>query len=94
MYFCSMKHYIIRVIGKVQGVYYRKSTQEEALRLGVKGFVKNEEDGSVYMEAEGDEGSLQKLVVWCKAGPKRAEVREVRVEEGSLQNFKEFVIKR
>lgn len=89
-----MKHYIISVIGKVQGVYYRKSTQREALRLGLKGFVKNQEDGSVYIEAEGDEEGLQELVAWCKSGPERAEVSEVKVEEAPLQNFKQFEIKR
>lgn len=89
-----MVRYIIRVTGKVQGVYYRKSTQQEALRLGLKGYVKNQKNGSVYLEAEGDEESVQKLISWCKTGPERAIVQEVSVEEAPLQNFKEFEIKR
>ena len=44
-----MKHLNIKVSGKFQGVWFRASTQEEAERLGVNGFVRNEEDGGVYL---------------------------------------------
>ncbi|MFB6307312.1 MAG: acylphosphatase, partial [Flavobacteriales bacterium] len=55
-----MKHKDIRVRGKVQGVFYRATMVENAMRWGIKGFVRNETDGSVYIEAEGDEEALEK----------------------------------
>ena len=54
----STKHLSIRVTGKVQGVFFRASTREEAQRLGLCGWVRNEADGSVRIEAEGDEPLL------------------------------------
>ena len=48
-----IKHFDITVQGKVQGVWFRDSTMKEAKRLGINGFVRNEPDGSVYVEAEG-----------------------------------------
>jgi acylphosphatase len=54
-----MKHWNIKVTGKVQGVFFRASTKAVADQLGVKGFVKNLSDGSVYIEAEGDEFALE-----------------------------------
>ena len=85
-----MKHYNIRVKGTVQGVWYRDSARRKALELGVNGFVRNEDDGSVYIEAEGEEEALKKLTDWCRKGPERAQVDEVEVEEGAIKNFNGF----
>jgi len=54
-----MRHLNIRVSGKVQGVFFRASTKEQADQLGVKGFVRNEPNGDVYIEVEGDEEKLK-----------------------------------
>jgi len=89
-----MKHYNITVIGKVQGVFYRQSTVEISNQLGVKGFVRNEANGNVFIEAEGTEGQLKKLVEWCKMGPSGAKVIEVKIAEGEMKNFFVFEIKR
>lgn len=90
-----MKRISVRVRGKVQGVYYRASTVTKAQQLGVKGFVRNEPDGSVYLEAEGDEDKLNQLIAWCKIGPPRAHVDEVIVENhADLRNFGNFEIVR
>ncbi|RMG82006.1 MAG: acylphosphatase [Bacteroidetes bacterium] len=86
------KHLNIRVYGKVQGVFYRKSTLEAALLIGIKGFVRNEPDGSVYIEAEGTPFQLDKFLEWCKQGPEKAEVDYVETEEGSMKNFIDFSI--
>jgi acylphosphatase len=51
-------HKNLYISGKVQGVFYRKSTKEIADKLGVKGFVQNMPDGSVYAEAEGEEADI------------------------------------
>ena len=88
------KHISIKVSGRVQGVYYRASTHEEAQRLGLKGFVKNEPDGSVYIEAEGDDAVLNALVAWCKQGPPAARVTNVEIQEGTWKGFTEFAVKR
>ncbi|RMG59518.1 MAG: acylphosphatase [Bacteroidetes bacterium] len=80
-----MKRYAIRVTGKVQGVFFRQSTQQEANRLGLAGFVRNEPDRSVYLEAEGAEAALQALIRWCHTGPPLARVEEVIVNPQNPQ---------
>jgi len=87
-----MKHYDIKVYGKVQGVFYRANTVRTANELGVLGWVKNSEDGSVLISAEGGEQQLQQLVKWCRQGPNYAHVEKVSFTEGPLQNFKGFRI--
>lgn len=88
------KHISIKVSGRVQGVFYRASTHDEAQRLGVKGFVKNEPDGSVYIEAEGENTVLEALIEWCRQGPPAARVSNVEVQEGTWKGFSEFAVKR
>jgi acylphosphatase len=89
-----MKHFNIRVSGKVQGVFFRVSTKEQADFFGVKGFVKNEMNGDVYIEAEGEENQLQEFLKWCALGPTRARVDNVSVEESDLKNFSNFRVDR
>ena len=86
-----MKHLNIKVYGKVQGVYYRATTVEKAKIFGVFGFVRNEKDGTVYIEVEGEEENLEKFVAWCHIGPERAVVEKVVVEDGSLKNYENFI---
>lgn len=87
-----MKHINLKISGKVQGVWYRKSTCDEARRLGIKGFVRNQPDGSVYAEAEGEEEVLEQFVAWCKIGSRLARVTEVVVEEGPVVQFTTFEV--
>lgn len=90
-----MKRISIHVRGKVQGVFYRASTVTKAQQLGVNGFVRNEPDGSVYMEAEGNEDKLNELIAWCRVGPPRARVDEVAVEtHTTLSSFTDFRVSR
>ncbi|MBI3501712.1 MAG: acylphosphatase [Bacteroidetes bacterium] len=89
-----MKHYNIIVTGKVQGVFFRQSAMEIANQSGVKGFVRNEPNGNVFIEAEGEEEQLKKLIDWCKKGPTRAIVSEVKISESELKNFSSFEIRR
>jgi acylphosphatase len=87
-------HYSILITGKVQGVFFRASARHHAEMLGLAGFVRNETDGSVYMEAEGNRKNLNLLVEWCQRGPERAEVRQVIVREGMVQHFSNFTVVR
>lgn len=88
------RHYNIIVSGKVQGVFYRASAKQMADLLGIKGFVLNLADGSVYIEAEGDEEILTKFIQWCHHGPERAEVTYVSVNEADIQGFVMFESRR
>jgi acylphosphatase len=76
-----MKRLSIRVSGKVQGVNYRHYTTKKANTIGLTGFVRNEDDGSVYIEAQGNADGLNELVEWCRHGPERARVQKVESTE-------------
>ncbi|MEQ8323231.1 MAG: acylphosphatase [Vicingaceae bacterium] len=88
----EIKHLIIRVFGKVQGVYFRKSTMERAIELKVNGLVMNEMDGSVTIVAEGTKEQLNYLLLFCKEGPMGAKVTNIYLEEGLVTGFTDFKI--
>ena len=67
------------VRGRVQGVWFRASAEREAAQRGVGGFARNERDGSVVVELEGDEAAVDAVIAWCRVGPPRAEVSAVEV---------------
>ncbi len=87
-----MKHINIKVTGKVQGVFFRASTKAVADQMGVKGLVRNEKDGSVYIEAEGEETFLDMFVEWCNEGPDKSAVELVEVSEGEFKNYRNFEV--
>jgi acylphosphatase len=90
-----INHLNITVKGKVQGVFYRKATKAVADQLGVRGFVLNEPNGDVYIEAEADDTFLDMFLDWCNEGPQDAEVNAVESHEGELKNYRNFeVVKR
>jgi acylphosphatase len=89
-----MKAVHLKIHGMVQGVFFRQSTQEKATELGIKGWVRNCEDGTVEAEAEGEEQALMRFVEWCHDGPQRADVDKVDVTPSTLKNFSSFQIKR
>ena len=84
----------IKVIGKVQGVFFRASTQREARALHLCGFVRNEPDGSVYIEVEGEAKSIDSFIDWCKTGPPLSSVQQIDISENTEQGFKDFTIQR
>lgn len=73
----ALKQVQLFVRGRVQGVYFRASTQREARRLGLTGWVKNRPDGSVEIVAEGEEVSIRELYGWAQKGPSAARVDRV-----------------
>lgn len=69
----------IFVRGRVTGVYFRAAAQREARRLGITGWVKNRNDASVEILAEGEEDAVKELVSWAHHGPSAARVEDVDV---------------
>ena len=85
----------VKIAGRVQGVYFRASTCQEAQGLGVTGWVRNCSDGSVELVAEGPREKLDQLIAWCHRGPAGARVTEVTVHwEEPEHGYRGFVIKR
>lgn len=84
------KHLNIRIYGRVQGVSFRESAKAEAEKLGLVGFVRNEPDGSVYIEVEGTKEDLDKFLIWCNDGSEAAEVEKVEVTKDPVKNFSDF----
>ena len=85
-------HHNILVKGKVQGVWFRKYTKEKAKVLGLKGYVKNEGNNNVYIEAEGSIDILTNFIEWLYEGSPFSKVSEVVYELGELNNYSEFNI--
>jgi acylphosphatase len=75
----GLKQVQIRVHGRVQGVFFRASTQREAKRLGLTGWVRNRRDESVEIVAEGEETGIKDLVAWAQHGPSAARVERIDV---------------
>lgn len=73
----ALKQLQLIVRGRVQGVYFRASTQREARRLGLSGWVKNRPDGTVEVLVEGEETSIRELYSWAQKGPGAARVERV-----------------
>jgi acylphosphatase len=84
----------IRVSGRVQGVFFRASTKNKADELNIKGFVRNEPDGSVYIEAEGEATNMTQFEAWCWEGPPGARVERCDTTEVPFRGFSDFVVKR
>ncbi len=87
-------HLRIHVTGKVQGVWYRKSAWQEAVRLKLSGTVKNLPDGSVLVHAQGERTTLDTFLAWCAVGPPLAIVANVEVEELGIGVYSGFSIER
>jgi acylphosphatase len=89
-----MRRVDVRVAGRVQGVFFRASTRDEALRLGIRGTVRNEPDGSVFIQAQGDEDAIARFLEWVAHGPPHARVDRVDVADGPAADFRGFEITR
>ena len=89
----EMKTFQIHVHGIVQGVFFRKYTKNSAQENNITGFVRNESDGSVYIEATGTEDDLKNFIEWCHHGPQNASVDSVVTKEIPVTAFSSFNIK-
>ena len=82
--------YRIQIKGRVQGVGFRWSALREAKLRGITGFVKNQYDGSVYIEAEGSQEQLLDYLEWCRKGP--GFVKSVTADPAPPENYTDFTI--
>ncbi len=82
----------IQVFGKVQGVWYRKSTQIKAHALNLNGTVQNLLDGSVLIYVEGEVAFVDQLQEWCRTGSKYAEVSHLEAMDCAVRNLDSFEI--
>ncbi len=73
-----------RVSGRVQGVWFRASTQREAQALGISGWVRNLLGGGVELSAQGSREAVGRLEQWLRRGPPRAHVERVDVSDEAL----------
>ena len=83
-------HYNLLIRGTVQGVAYRASAVDIAMRLGITGYIKNNPEGTVSCEVEGEEEYLHKFVQWCHHGPGRAKVEHVSITAGDVKGYTSF----
>jgi acylphosphatase len=88
-----ISHYTITVSGQVQKVGFRFRANLEALRNNLHGFVRNEPDGSVHIEAEGEEEDLKHFLHWCQEGPAHAFVKNVEIRKNPVVGYTDFVIR-
>jgi acylphosphatase len=91
----SLRRVQLRITGLVQGVSYRASAQDEARRLGVRGWVKNQKNGDVEAVAEAEGPVLEQFITWCRRGPSEAEVESVTVTDApTTETFSGFEVRR
>lgn len=84
--------YIAHVSGKVQGVYFRVSSQQKAIDLGLSGYARNLADGDVEVFLSGEEENVETMLAWLKHGPERAEVTKMQQKQVNWQAHSFFSI--
>lgn len=88
-----MKCFTIKIHGDVQGIGFRYSAREKAKELNVNGFVRNEPNGTVYIEAEGEEENLMNFLKWCYKGPSFSKIKKVDCKtDDRVWQFDDFKI--
>ena len=78
--------------GSVQGIFFRQFIKENADKQGIKGHVRNLEDGRVEVFIEGDQDKVDSMISLCKQGPQHSQIRGVEEKEERFQDFKDFRI--
>ncbi|MFC6286462.1 acylphosphatase [Nocardioides sp. GCM10027113] len=89
----SVRAVAVAVHGRVQGVSFRAYAEQQAQLLGVRGWVRNEPDGSVAAHLEGDPAAVDAMVAWCRQGPRLAHVERVEVRETEAAGHGSFDIR-
>lgn len=81
------------ISGRVQGVFYRRDAHREAVKRGLSGFVRNEDNGNVHAEVQGPDAAVGSFIRWCRQGPENARVEGVEVREIPLEDGEGFVVR-
>ena len=89
-----MKTIRIYITGSVQGVFFRKFLKEKAEELGIRGYVRNLEDGRIEIVAEGKDNNVEEMWGVCQKGTPHTEIKDIQMEKLTHQGFKEFKIMR
>jgi acylphosphatase len=84
--------YIAHVKGKVQGVFFRASSQQQAIEYGLSGYARNLADGEVEVLVCGEENNVNRMLEWLNHGPPQAEVEEVKAHKVAWQDHNHFSI--
>ncbi len=90
----ELASYRIRVYGKVQGVGFRYFTKLKANELGLLGWVKNEDDGSVLISVSGKKDQVETFIAWCHSGPDTSVVERLDYKRVNSVEEQDFYIKR
>ena len=85
------KSLIIRISGQLGGTLFRQAARQRAEKLGLTGTARNQSNGELRIEVEGEEEALQTFQEWCKTGPEGTQVDHVEVMDGPLQEFDRFM---
>jgi len=84
----ASKHVVVQ--GQVQGVFYRQGAEDAANEIGVAGWVRNRDDGSVEMVVEGEDDAVDRMVAWAREGSPQAQVTSVDVSDTEPQGLRSF----
>lgn len=90
----SLRTVHLRITGLVQGVSYRASARDEALRLSLRGWVRNLSNGDVEALATGPSDAIERFVEWCRRGPAEARVEGVEVSDAAPGELTGFEVRR
>ena len=84
----------VRITGRVQGVFFRSWTRDQARELGVSGWVRNVSDGSVEAHLEGAPDSVEQMIERMRSGPPSARVEDLKIREASVEDLGSFEVRR
>ena len=82
----------LTIQGSIQPVFFNRFIKESAEKFGIKGFVRNMQDGKVEIFAEGNIDDVKSMIIACKAGPQHAMIRNTEEKEEKFQGFKDFKV--
>lgn len=82
----------VRIRGRVQGVGFRMAAYDFALSLGIKGWVRNTPDGSVEALLQGSSAQVERMIEWCRVGPRLAKVDSVELSDSPGEICRDFSI--
>ena len=83
----------VLVSGRVQGVYFRATTRDEAREIGVDGWIRNRSDGRVEAVFEGPQEAVESMVGFCRKGSPAAQVEDIKVEYGDPEGIEGFGVR-